>query len=173
MILITSIFCFSISSFGQKKVQKSIQPAKKATKLNNCNLSKEDLKKIFTRMDVLANFNGGPQKWFDFVQNNFDFSYVVTQLSDSTKYFQDSAVIKFIVTRKGQLCDIKFLRGNLLLGDQIIKVLNLSPNWVPASSEGRNLNAYRTLKTEIIIDKQKRQFKISRNTNDFYQENDR
>jgi hypothetical protein len=130
----------------------------------DCNISDD---KIFTKTDILAEFKGGSKKWFDFAQKQFDFNSVVQNLQDSQQ-FHDSIIVKFVVTKSGQVCKVTILRGNSLLSIPVINLLKSSPNWIPASSEGRMLNAYRALKIEISIDTQRKEFKIVRNFNSYY-----
>lgn len=123
---------------------------------------------IFTKVEVLADFKGSAENWFEYVQKNFDFNLVVHNLPAIVQHFEDSIFVKFIVTREGNICNIEILKGNEILADPIIKLLKLSPKWRPGSSSGRSLNTYRTLKIDVLFDKEKSEFKIIRNFNSYY-----
>ena len=133
-----------------------------------CNLTAYEKQYIFTNVDVLASFKNSSEKWFEFAQNNFDFNSILKKLPDTLQHFQDSIFVKFIVTKSGQVCDIKIQKGNKILADAVIKLLKMSAQWEPASSEGRNINAYRKLKIEVLIDRLKNEFKIIRNVKSYY-----
>ncbi len=114
-----------------------------------CKLDKKQLGKIFTKLEVYAEFPGGLKKWFDFAKNNFDFDYISQHLGDTGQHFQDSIVVKFIVARNGTVCNIKVQTGNQVLTEPTLKLLKLSPNWRPGLNGGRQLNSYRTLRLDV------------------------
>jgi hypothetical protein len=151
---LTPVLSFCIILFGSTAL-----PAQ------DCHISSD---KIFTRTDILAYFKGGPEKWFEFAQKEFDFRSVAQNLPDSIQQFHDSIIVKFVVTRSGKVCQVSILRGNGLLSDAAVKLLKSSPDWVPASSEGRYLNAYRAIRIEISIDRQRKEYKVVRNFNSYY-----
>lgn len=101
----------------------------------------------------MQSFREGSKKWFDFAKANFDFAYVKHQLSDTVQHFEDSITVKFIVARNGTICNITIQTGNPILTEPTLKLLKLSPNWLPGLNGGRQLNSYRTLRLDILIDK--------------------
>lgn len=130
---------------------------------SECNLTDYQRQHIFTKVEILATFKGHSEKWFDFAQNNFDFNAVIRNLPDTLQKFQDSIVVKFIVTKAGLICKVQMLNGSRILFEPVLKLLRMSPPWVPGISGGRSLNSYRTLKVELVIDRLNNEFKISKN----------
>lgn len=114
-----------------------------------------DADHIFTKVDMVAEFPGGPDKWFDFAQQHFDFVSVSQKITDTAQLFQDSIVVRFIVSRYGGICHVQFVKGNPILWAPTTELLKASPAWEPGSSEGRQLNTYRTLRIAVTIDKKK------------------
>jgi len=138
---------------------------------SECKLDKEQLGKIFTKLEVLAEFPGGFQKWFDFAKANFDFDYLLQHLGDTVHYFQDSIIVTFIVARNGTICNIKVQTGNPILTEPTIKLLKLSPNWRPGLNGGRQLNSYRTLRLDVLIDKKDNIRTIKHYTTSYFRDN--
>jgi hypothetical protein len=137
-----------------------------------CKIDKEQSGKIFTRLEVLANFSGGFMKWFGYATNNFNYSAVLEKINDTVQLFQDSLVVQFIVTKTGNLCHIQIQKGNPMLAAPVLQLLRNSPNWNPGTNGGRNLNSYRTLRIDVYIDKINGIKKIQHYTNSFFREND-
>jgi hypothetical protein len=129
--------------------------------------------KAFTRIGVISQFKGGHQNWFDFANQHFDFKTVSNLISDSVEVFQDSVVLKFVVTRTGKLCDVTFLRGNRLLSTAATYLMLQSPDWTPGNADGRNVNTYRTLRLDIKIDKHKGTAEVRKIFDSYFKENDR
>lgn len=160
------ILAFILAVF-QKQVFGQIVPKEEHIDSNvlsqDCKLSEEQAGKIFTKLEVLADFRGGYENWLKYANNNFDFDYVTNK--DTSGSFQDSIVLRFVVTRVGAICAIQVVKGNHLLEEPAIKLLKHSPDWRPGSNGGRLLNSYRTIRINIYIDKERhiRQIRPSAN----------
>lgn len=122
-----------------------------------CKLPGYESGAIFSYTDFPADFPGYMSKWFDYANRSFDFSYIIQHNADSLKEFRDSIIVKFVVTKEGVICHITPGKGNMLLAKPVIKLLQSSPPWSPAVvSSGRNVNAWRTLQIDVLINKDKR-----------------
>ena len=135
-----------------------------------CNLNKEQLGKIFTKVEISAAFPGGFNKWFDFANSNFDFENVIHQLGDTVNNFEDSIIVRFIVERNGTLCGFKFQAGNPILVQPTLRLLRLSPPWIPGIYGGRLLNSYRILRIDVIINRKQSIKTIKHYTNSYFRE---
>lgn len=155
------------TSFGQKIIETPKTSKNKKQLDKECNLTDYERQYIFTRVEILATYKGFSQEWFKYAQSNFDFNSVSQKLADTTQIFHDSIFLRFIVTKAGLICKIEVLKGDSILFDPAVKLLKQSAPWTPAISGGRYLNAYRILKIEVLIDKQKREFKIVRDFNSY------
>ena len=136
-----------------------------------CKLDKEQLGKVFAKLEVYAEFPGGFKKWFDFAKANFDFDYLSQHLGNTVQHFQDSIIVKFIVARNGTICNIKVQTGNPVLTEPTLKLLKLSPNWRPGLNGGRQLNSYRTLRLDVLIDKKENVKTIKHYTASYFRDN--
>jgi hypothetical protein len=137
----------------------------------DCHLDPELAGKIFTRLEIPAEFPGGFQKWYEFANKNFDFNDVIQKI-DTTGEFRDSVVLKFIVTRDGQICSIRVQKGNPILAAAATRLLKSSRNWIPGVNGGRLLNSYRTLRIDVWIDRKENSRIIRRNFNSYFRYND-
>ena len=165
--LLILTFLWVDTSFGQKIIETPKTSKKKKHSDKECNLTNYERQYIFTKVENLATYKGFSPEWFKYAQNNFDFNSVSQKLADTIKNFHDSIFLRFIVTKTGLICKVEILKGNTILSDPAIKLIKKSSPWIPAVSGGRNLNAYRILKIEVVIDKQQNDFKIVRDFNSY------
>jgi hypothetical protein len=137
-----------------------------------CSLNNKHGGKIFTKIEILSDFPGGFEKWFNFANKNFDFKHIISNLADSIHQFQDSVIVKFVVTRNGQICHAIIQKGNSVLTDPVIKLLKSSPNWKPGLSGNRELHSYRTLRIDVFIDLKAQIQEIKRQYYSYQRNND-
>ena len=137
----------------------------------DCKIMPVDLSRIFTKTEIIAAFPGGEEKWFEFANKNFDFDYVLNKMNDTSKKFEDSLIVKFIVTMDGNICVINVLKGNSILIEPIMRLLKRSPNWTPALSGSRALHAYRTLRVDVYIDRDRNIKEIKKYYNSYFRYN--
>lgn len=123
---------------------------------------------IFSKVEVIADFNKGFKKWFEYANMHFDFNKVANSLPDSLSHFQDSVKVFFIVTKKGEVKNINFLSGNKLLFEPFSGLLLKSPNWRPATQGGRNVYSFRVLSIDVMIDKLKGEQKVLTKINSYF-----
>ena len=94
---------------------------------------------FYETVDTLAGFPGGKPAWNKFVEKNLDANVGVENGAKKGTY---KVKIKFTVTRDGTLKDFepvtKFKHG---FEDEVIRVLKLSPKWVPAKKNGVTVNS--------------------------------
>ncbi len=89
-----------------------------------------------TEVDVRPQYPGGIQKFYLFLKKN----YLVPQevVKDETK--ASAIFASFIIEIDGTLSDIKILHDfGYGSGEELMRVLKLSPNWKPATKNGKAL----------------------------------
>jgi hypothetical protein len=122
------------------------------TMSNDCKLPAGN--HIFTKAEILPEFPGGAKRWSEFSQNNLDFSIIAKSLSDSNYFYLDSAQVKFVVTKNGDICGLTFLSTvKEPTKAALLDLFSKSPNWKPATSGGRQINAYKPLIMNVSYDK--------------------
>jgi TonB family protein len=78
-------------------------------------------------VDVEASFPGGAINWSAFLQRNLRYPEDAID-----QEIQGRVTLSFIVRQDGTLSDIEAISGPELLRAEAIRVLRLSPKWIPA-----------------------------------------
>jgi protein TonB len=94
----------------------------------------EEYEPPFIIVEENATFKGGDVNTFrSWVQENIVYPPVAAEAGISGKVF-----VQFCVNSKGQVCDIKVLRGvHPELDKEVIRCINNSPVWIPAKQGGK------------------------------------
>ena len=72
------------------------------------------------------------------------------------KIFKQTVIVKFIVNRDGTLRDISAENYDLVdpyCVAEAIRVIKVSPNWIPALQNGRKVNAYRRQPITFVFER--------------------
>ena len=103
----------------------------------------DDDNKVFTHVEVEAQFPGGDAVWNDFVRKFI--SAHMDELQDEKK--SGTCEIEFIVSRSGTVRDVHALsmEGTKLASISIAAIQN-GPLWVPARQNGRAVTSFRRQK---------------------------
>jgi protein TonB len=96
---------------------------------------------IFIKADQEAEFPGGAKKWIRYLEKNIDVNIPDKNGAPKGVY---TIIANFIVSKDGS---VKSVSATTHFGygmeDELIRVITASPNWKPASQNGKNVNAYR------------------------------
>lgn len=94
---------------------------------------------IYTEVDSLAVFPGGRPAWIKYVERTLNPAIGIMNGAKKGTY---NVVIRFTVTKEGKLKDFvpltKYKHG---FEDEVIRILKLSPNWIPAIKNGVYVNS--------------------------------
>jgi TonB family protein len=90
----------------------------------------------FIIVEQQATFQGGDLNAFrDWVQNHLEYPAVAASNGISGKVY-----VQFAITSKGDVVDIKVLRGvDPSLDNESVRVIKSSPKWTPAQQGGKNV----------------------------------
>jgi len=95
---------------------------------------------IYTVVDSLATFPGGRPAWIKHVEKNLNPNVGVENGAKTGTY---NVAIRFMVMKDGTLKDFqpetKYGHG---FEQEVIRVLKLSPKWIPAKKNGANVNSF-------------------------------
>ena len=126
ILILSFISCFGISQ-TRDTIAKPVQSE----------LADNDI--IYTDVDSVASFPGGRKAWIKFVSENLDAGVGVENGAKKGTY---NVKIKFTVTKDGSLKDFvpvtKYKHG---FEEEVIRVLKLSPRWIPAKKDGMFVNS--------------------------------
>jgi protein TonB len=96
---------------------------------------------IFTKVEIDAQYPGGPQAWKNFLTRNLRAEVASDNGATSGNY---TVLIKFVVDVAGNVSDITPLTNNGYgMEQEAVRVLKKSGKWTPAQQNGRYVKAYR------------------------------
>jgi len=110
----------------------------------------DDEDKVFQKVEIDAEFPGGTQSWFKYVQREIERN--IDELQDDGK--SGTVVVLFIVDKEGAVSDVrampcseagvaKCLGAGTKLAEVAVNAIRKGPKWKPAVQNGRNVKAYR------------------------------
>lgn len=87
-----------------------------------------------------AYFRGGEKAWIQFLSENLDIKKIRKKAPEGTY----TAIIQFIIQPDGSVAEVEPLTSiGYGLEEEAIRVIKLSPPWVPAVQEGKKVTVYR------------------------------
>lgn len=100
---------------------------------------KEDEDKIFQKVEIEAQFPGGPGAWAKYVQRA-----ITAQLDEFGDSDYGTCIVRFVVDKQGNVSDVQAttMKGSKL-AEIAVNAIRKGPKWTPAQQNGRNVNAYR------------------------------
>ena len=105
--------------------------------------------KIFLRCEKFAEFTGGQKKWAKYLKSNLNVQVPVINKAPKGEY---TVTIKFIVNCDGTIRDaVAENQIGFGMEEEAIRIISLSPNWIPASQFGRNVNSYRLQPVTFLV----------------------
>jgi protein TonB len=97
----------------------------------------EDTDKIFTVVQIPAEFPGGQQGWIRYLERTLNRDLPVENGAPAGKY---SVVVSFVVARDGSISDVRAENDpGYGTKDEAVRVISRGPKWKPAVQNGRNV----------------------------------
>jgi len=131
------ILIFAVQkTFSQKEIRKVSKNPKSLTEAVN-----SDKNKIYNsiEIEVKPKFPGGTVKFHQFIDKNY-------KKPNKKPTLQGFLFANFIVEKNGSLSDIKVLRDiGFGTGQELIRVLKLSPKWKPGKQNNKQVRALYSL----------------------------
>ena len=120
--------------------------------------STKDANIIFSKVEVEASFPGGQEGWRQYLMKNLHAERIVdlVKFPRGKKTLKQTVIVKFIVSRDGTLRDISAENYDLVdpyCVAEAIRVIKVSPNWIPALQNGRKVNAYRRQPITFVFER--------------------
>ncbi len=112
----------------------------------------DDENKIFTKVEVEADFPGGDAAWRRYLQNNLNADAPVENGAPDGTY---TVIVRFIVSKDGSISDVQ-AETNFGYGmeAEAVKAIKKGPKWKPANQNGRAVNAYRRQPITFVVQPQ-------------------
>ena len=100
---------------------------------------KEDEDKVFTKVEIEAQFPGGPSAWTKYVSRA-----IQSDMDEFTESDYGTCIVKFIVSKDGTISNVEAttMKGTKL-AEIAVNAIRKGPKWTPAQQNGRYVNAYR------------------------------
>jgi protein TonB len=112
----------------------------------------DDEGKIFTKVEVEAEFPGGQAAWNNFLKKNLNGDVPTDNGAAEGTY---TVVVKFVVSKDGSLSDISCESDpGYGICEEAKRVIKKTKNWTPAIQNGRNVNAYRRQPITFLVQSQ-------------------
>jgi len=124
-LLFVLIFIFNTACFAQTE----IQPAGKNYRMTS-------------ELDEKPDFPGGIQEFYNFIRANYK--------TPKVQGLSGKVYVTFIIEKDGSLSGIKILRDiGFGTGEEALRVLQISPNWIPGKYKGEPVRAMYSLPITI------------------------
>jgi periplasmic protein TonB len=105
--------------------------------------------RVFVKVQVEPQFDGGNNGWRLFLQNNLKASVPVDNGAKPGMY---TVVVQFIVKQDGTVSDIKPLtQHGYGMEAEVVRLLEKSPRWIPAKQNGRTVAAYKKQPVTFVV----------------------
>ena len=150
------LICFCNSIMAQPAIDSLSN--KKVEEKQIVGIISQDSLKYFEKVEIEAEFPGGIQAWRRFLEKNLNANVPAINGAPAGTYH---VVVRFIVDKDGTLSDFK-KETNYGYGmeEEVLRVFNKSPKWIPASDKGRNVKAYRQQPiTFLVVENKKKKRK--------------
>jgi periplasmic protein TonB len=109
-------------------------------------IEKDD--KIFVTVDQMPLFNGGSSNTFrDWIQRNIHYPDIASENGIS-----GNVLISFAINNKGEVCDVKVLRGiDPSLDREAVRIISSSPKWSPGKQGGKNVKVQFNFPVRFVL----------------------
>lgn len=105
---------------------------------------------IFEKVEIEATFRGGLNSWRKFLERNLDPEVPIRKKAPAGVY---TVWIQFIVDKDGNISEIIPLTNHGYgMEQEVIRILKLSPKWIPAIQFGKTVKAYRKQPVTFVIE---------------------
>ncbi len=103
--------------------------------------------KIFDLVEQQPEFPGGVDALMKFIRDNINYPMIAAENG-----IKGRVSLKFVVTKTGEIADVKVVRGvDPHLDKEAIRVLKSMPNWIPGKQNGKAVNVYFSLPVNFVL----------------------
>nr|WP_315151749.1 M56 family metallopeptidase [uncultured Flavobacterium sp.] len=135
------IFFMCVESVAQVKTENPIKDVNQPVETKAINIQNNEIHSLAHVSDK-PTFPGGIEKFYQFVGTNFK--------TPSEPNLKGKIYITFIIEKDGSLSDFKILRDiGYGTGDEAVRVLKLSPKWIPGKIDGNPVKVMYSLPITI------------------------
>ncbi|MDD4921982.1 MAG: energy transducer TonB [Bacteroidales bacterium] len=97
--------------------------------------------KPLVNAEIMPQYPGGEAKLIQFIKQNLHYP-----ASAWKNGIQGRVVVRFMVTKTGEIANIQVIRGlDAACDNEAVRVIKLMPKWTPGFQKGKNVPTYFTL----------------------------
>jgi protein TonB len=109
----------------------------------------DDEGKVFNKVEIEAEYPGGPAAWSKYLKNNLDANTPVDNGAAEGTY---TVIVRFIVSKDGSISDVVAeTKHGYGMEAEAMKIIKKGPRWTPAQQNGRMVNAYRRQPITFVV----------------------
>ena len=132
------IICCLLFSPVVKSQQTTVAPPPAQTK--GFSTAKADTS-TFSKVEIEAEFPGGGGEWTNYLRKNLNARVPVKKKAPAGTY---QVIVRFIVSKDGSISDAMAETSHGYgMEEEVLRIIKKCPKWIPASQDGRPVNAYR------------------------------
>lgn len=140
------LFCITAFAASQTKKPEPFRPDTTVSILENFKqVEAADTIKAFVTVEQMPIFPGGEAELYKFIAQNFR---VPTSYIEETG-IQGRTTVRFIVTKTGEIKNVKAIRGDHVMCDSLVSVIKRMPRWTPGKQNGEAVDVYFTIPMTI------------------------
>lgn len=103
---------------------------------------------VYVFPDESASFPGGMDSLMNFIKTNITYPKEAEEAD-----IQGIVYLRFVVEMDGQLTQLEVLKSpHILLSKEALRVMGLSPKWIPATMQGKAVRSYFTIPIRFKLD---------------------
>ncbi len=105
--------------------------------------------KVFTKVEIEAEYPGGQGAWGKYLQNNLNANVPVENSAPPGSY---TVIVRFIVAKDGTISEVT-PETSLGYGmeQEAVKIIRKGPKWTPAQQNGNVVKAYRRQPIKFVV----------------------
>ena len=109
----------------------------------------DDENKVFTKVEIEAEFPGGASKWANYLQKNLNANVPVDNGANPGTY---TVIVRFIVSKDGSISDVQCESDpGYGMCNEAKKIISKGPKWTPAKQNGAFVNAIRRQPITFLV----------------------
>jgi TonB family protein len=102
------------------------------------NPSKSDQDDVFVFVEVQAEFPGGEEARFKFLQQNIIYPEIAKEQNE-----KGTVYLKFVIEKDGSITNVTIMRGvSPSIDAEAIRVIQMMPKWKPATQRGKEVRVW-------------------------------
>ena len=104
---------------------------------------------IFQKVEIEASFPGGIPEWTKYLMKNLHPYVPIKNKAPLGKYM---VIVRFIVAKDGSISNaLAETNHGYGMEKEVLRIIKRGPKWIPASQDGRLVNAYRRQPVTFVV----------------------